>query len=135
MGTIIRMADWFGVKQLICSDNCADIFNSKVVQSTMGSLARVHFYRMSLTDACKLLEIKHVLGANLGGENLYTCLLPKKCILVIGSESHGISADHSTLLTQHITIPQAEGGKTESLNAAVATSIILSEFFRQQNFG
>ena len=134
MGTIIRMADWFGIKQIFCSDNCAEIFNPKVVQSTMGSLARVNFYTMSLPDAVKLLDVQHVLGANLGGENLYTAIIPKKCMLVIGSESHGISADNTALLTKHITIPQTENGSTESLNAAVATSIILSEAFRQQNF-
>jgi len=134
LGTIIRMADWFGVKQIFCSDNCAEIFNSKVVQSTMGSLARVNFYTMNLSAACKLTDVKHVFGANLGGENLYTTVIPKKCMLIIGSESHGISKENTTLLTKHITIPQAKNGITESLNAAVATSIILSEFFRQQNF-
>lgn len=134
MGTIIRMADWFGVKQIFCSDNCAEIFNPKVVQSTMGSLARVNFYTMNLSQAVKLTHTEHVFGANLGGENLYKTSLPKKCILVIGSESHGISAENTGLLTKHITIPQVKNGTTESLNAAVATSIILSEFFRQQNF-
>ena len=127
MGTIIRMADWFGI-------NCAEIFNPKVVQSTMGSLARVSFYTMSLSQASQLTGIKHIFGANLGGENLYTTAIPKKCMLVIGSESHGISAENTQLLTKHVTIPQAKNGTTESLNAAVATSIILSEFFRQQNF-
>lgn len=134
MGTIIRMADWFGIKQIFCADNCAEIFNPKVVQSTMGSLARINFYTMSLPNTCKLLVVQHIFGANLGGENLYTTTIPKKCIMVIGSESHGISAENTALLTKHITIPQAKGGATESLNAAVATSIVLSEAFRQQNF-
>jgi len=134
MGTIIRMADWFGVKQIFCSDNCAEIFNPKVVQSTMGSLARLSFYYTTLTTACKLTNLKHVLGANLNGENIYTSKLPEKCLLVIGSESHGISPENTQLLTKQITIPQAKNGTTESLNAAVATSIILSEFFRQQHF-
>ena len=134
MGTIIRMADWFGVKQIFCSDNCAEIFNPKVVQSTMGSLSRVSFYTMSLSQACKLTDTENIFGANLGGENLYITVIPKKCMLVIGSESHGISIENTNLLSKHITIPQAKNGTTESLNAAVATSIILSEFFRQQNF-
>ena len=134
MGTIIRMADWFGIKQIFCSDACADIFNPKVVQSTMGSLARVKLLTKSLNEMYSLLNINNIYGAVLGGENLYTTKLPEKCILVIGSESHGISADNIKLLSKPITIPQAKGGKTESLNAAVATSIILSEFFRQQNF-
>lgn len=134
MGTIIRMADWFGIKQIFCSDTCAEIYNPKVVQSTMGSLVRINFYITNLTSACKLTDAKHVFGGNLGGENLYKTVLPKKCMLVIGSESHGISMENTNLLTKHITIPQAKNGTTESLNAAVATSIILSEFFRQQNF-
>src|SRR6185437_7092784 len=134
MGTIIRMADWFGIKQIFCSDTCADPFNPKVVQSTMGSLARVKMLSKDLGDICSLLKITEVYGATLGGDNLYTTKLPKKCILVIGSESHGISANNTQLLSKQISIPQAKGGETESLNAAVATSIILSEFFRQQNF-
>ena len=134
MGTIIRMADWFGIKQIFCSDTCADVFSPKVVQSTMGSLARVKSLTMDLSKICSLLNVKDIYGAVLGGENLYTTNFPKKCMLVIGSESHGISVNNTKLLSKHITIPQAKGGKTESLNAAVATSIILSEFFRQQNF-
>jgi TrmH family RNA methyltransferase len=134
MGTIIRMADWFGIKQIFCSDTCTDVFNPKVVQSTMGSLARVKLLTKDLSDICSLLKITEVYGATLGGDNLYTAKLPKNCMMVIGSESHGISADNIKLLSKQISIPQAKGGKTESLNAAVATSIILSEFFRQQNF-
>jgi TrmH family RNA methyltransferase len=134
MGTIIRMADWFGIKQIFCSDSCADVFSPKVVQSTMGSLARVKSLIMDLSEICHLLNCNDVYGAVLGGENLYTTNLPEKCMLVIGSESHGISANNTKLLNKQISIPQAKGGKTESLNAAVATSIILSEFFRQQNF-
>jgi len=133
MGTIIRMADWFGLKQIFLSDNCAEVFNPKVVQSTMGSLARIQFYTMSLANACKLLDVK-AYGATLFGDNIYTITLPNKYMLVIGSESHGISNDNIKLLTKQITIPQAKGGTTESLNAAVATSIVLSEVFRQRNF-
>jgi TrmH family RNA methyltransferase len=134
MGTIIRMADWFGIKQIFCSNTCADAFNPKVVQSTMGSLARVKLLTKDLTEICNLLHVTEIYGATLGGETLYTANLPKKCMLVIGSESHGISAGNTKLLSKQISIPQAKGRKTESLNAAVATSIILSEFFRQQNF-
>jgi TrmH family RNA methyltransferase len=133
MGTIIRMADWFGLKQIFYSDNCAEVFNPKVVQSTMGSLARINFYAMSLADACKLTDAK-AYGATLAGENIYTTNFPKKCMLVIGSESHGISNENIKLLAKQITIPQAKEGTAESLNAAMATSIILSEVFRQNNF-
>ena len=132
MGTIIRMADWFGLKQIFCSDNCAEVFNPKVVQSTMGSVARMNFYIMSLVNACRLVDAK-AYGATLFGENIYTTNFLKKSMLVIGSESHGISDENIKLLSKQITIPQAKGGTTESLNAAVATSIILSEIFRQKN--
>ena len=134
IGTIIRMADWFGLKQVFCSDNCAEVFNPKVVQSTMGSISRVRFFNLDLASACKLLDIKEVYGATLEGENIYTSSIPKRSMLVIGSESHGISNENSKLVSNQITIPQAAGGTTESLNAAVAASIILSEFFRQHNF-
>ncbi len=133
MGTIIRMANWFGLKQIFLSDDCAEVFNPKVVQSTMGSLARINFYTMSLLDACKLLDAK-TFGATLAGDTIYTISFSEKCMLVIGSESHGISIENIKLLSKQITIPQAKGGTTESLNAAVATSIILSEVFRQKNF-
>lgn len=134
MGTIIRMANWFGLKQIFCSGNCAEIFNPKVVQSTMGALVNVNFYISSLADICNLLNISEIFGATLNGENLYRATFPKKCLLVIGSESHGISIENIKLLSKQITIPQAKGGTTESLNAAVATSIILSEIFRQKNY-
>jgi TrmH family RNA methyltransferase len=134
IGTIIRMADWFGLKQVFCSDTCAELFNPKVIQSTMGSIARINFYSLSLADASKLLDVTEIYGATLVGENIYTNPIPERCMLVIGSESHGISVENSKLLSKQITIPQAKNGTTESLNAAVAASIILSEFFRQRNF-
>ncbi len=134
MGTIIRMADWFGVKQIFCADTCAEIFNPKVVQSTMGSLGRINFYTLSLREVTSLLKVKDIFGADLGGENLYTTNIPEQTLLVIGSESHGIQAENALLLTKRLTIPQAKKGKTESLNAAVATSILLSEVFRRNNF-
>ena len=100
----------------------------------MGSLAHVNFYNTTLSNACKLVNTTHIYGAALQGENIYTASFSKKCMLVIGSESHGISTENSKLLSKQITIPQAKGSKTESLNAAVATSIILSEVFRQKHF-
>ena len=134
LGTIIRMADWFGLKQIFCSPDCAEVFNPKVVQSTMGSLCRVHVIYESLTKVLEVFEIKQVLGASLEGENLYQFKLSEKSILIIGSESHGIRNELNPYISQYLTIPKAGEGKTESLNAAVATSIILSEFFRQSQF-
>jgi RNA methyltransferase, TrmH family len=134
LGTIVRMAEWFGLSQVFCSDNCAEVYNPKVVQSTMGSLGRVKVHYMSLGKLKSALSVHAVLGATLAGENIYTMRLPERCIVVIGSESHGISAENLQELSTRITIPKAEGAKTESLNAAAATSVILSEFFRKRNF-
>jgi TrmH family RNA methyltransferase len=134
MGTIIRMAEWFGLKQIFLSDTCIDIFNPKVVQSTMGSLARIEAFYLSLSDLIKITDKTEVWGAELNGENIYTVSLTKKCILVIGSESHGISENSKKLLSKSVSIPAASGAKTESLNAATATAIILSEVFRKANF-
>ena len=134
IGTIIRMADWFGLKQIFLSHSSTEIFNPKVVQSTMGSLARVKHFYLNLNDLTKHLGNCTILGAELKGENIYTTSLPEKCVLVIGSESHGISNEAKKLLTKSISIPSAKNSKTESLNAATATSIILSEFFRKTNF-
>ncbi len=134
LGTIIRMADWFGLKQIFLAETSTEVFNPKVVQSTMGSLARVQTFYLSLADLIKLTAITNVWGAELIGENIYSAALPEKCILVIGSESHGISETCKKFITKSISIPSAKGSKTESLNAATATSIILSEVFRKANF-
>ena len=132
LGTIMRMAEWFGLTQLFCSQSCAEVYNPKVVQSSMGSLARVKTFVVSLEKLRSLLAVKDVLGATLNGAALYETSIPERSVLVIGSESHGISAENLQNLTKRITIPKAPGAKTESLNAASAASIILSECFRQR---
>lgn len=133
LGTIIRMADWFGLKQIFCSHTCAEAFNPKVVQSTMGSLARISIFYKTLPEVLHLTKAKQVTGTFLQGENIYTHHFKDKTLLVIGSEAHGISPENQTCITHRITIPQAKTSNTESLNAAVATSIVLSEIFRQQH--
>lgn len=135
MGTIIRTADWFGIKNIVCGDKCVEVWNPKVVQATMGSLFRVNIFR---TDLCSFLqqhrEIKSY-GAFLEGENIFSDKLSfDGGIIVIGSESHGISDDVKGLVSNPITIPKPTGSETESLNASIATAIILSEFYRKQNF-
>lgn len=132
MGTILRVAEWFGLNQVFCSETCADIYNPKVVQSTMGSLARIKVFTIPLQALQDRVEVRGVVGAVLNGENLYNATLPVRSILVIGSESHGISPENTLLLNKRISIPAAPGGKTESLNAAIATSVILSELFRKK---
>jgi TrmH family RNA methyltransferase len=125
LGTIIRIADWFGIEHIVCDRDSADHYNPKVVQATMGSIARV---KLLYTDlAGWLAQQKTVIyAAALDGENITTMQKPAEGIIIIGNESKGISPAILQLVTKKITIPQK--GKAESLNAAVATGIILSHF-------
>jgi RNA methyltransferase, TrmH family len=130
LGTIIRLCDWFGISYLICSEDTVDCFNPKVVQATMGSIARVGIQYLSLESFLKESSLP-IYGAVLNGANLYDLPLPDAAILVMGSEAHGISENISNYITHKITIPQfGTGGKAESLNVATATAILLSEFRR-----
>ncbi|MBD79760.1 MAG: RNA methyltransferase [Crocinitomicaceae bacterium] len=133
MGTIMRTADWFGIKELICSADCVDAFNSKVVQATMGSLFRINVLYYDLEVAISKIRkhhpLKPVYGATLDGENVYNMSLPQDAILVVGNEAHGISPKSKELLTKEILIPRFGSG--ESLNVGIATAILCSEFKRQ----
>ena len=128
LGTIIRTADWFGIKQIIASKATVDLFNPKVIQSSMGAVYRVNFHRTDLKAA--LVELKehsfNILGAALGGKSIYNQQFEEKTVLVMGSESHGISSELTHLIDQTILIPQF--GETESLNVAMAAGIILSHY-------
>lgn len=124
LGTIIRIADWFGVKQIICSKTCADIYNSKTVQSTMGSIARVEVVYTDLAEWLKQYKNVPVYAAALEGKDVTTMKKITEGLLVIGNESKGISDEIFKLVDIKVTIPRI--GKAESLNAAVATGIILS---------
>ena len=124
LGTIIRIADWFGIGQIICSRDCADMYNPKVVQSTMGSIIRV---RVLYTDIASWLEEQKdvfIYAAALEGQNVTAMKKINEGLIVIGNESKGISPEIFELVDVKITIPQK--GRAESLNAAVATGIILS---------
>lgn len=132
MGTIIRTAEWFGFKQVVCSDDCVELWNPKVIQATMGSV-----FRMSIayTDLERFLETakthgKAVYGALLDGENLFERTKWDDGVIVIGSESHGIRSEILPYITHPITIPRAEGSVTESLNASMAAGIIMAEVRR-----
>lgn len=130
LGTILRLCDWFGIEQLVCSHETADIFNPKVVQATMGSLARVAIH---YTDLEKFLsETKlAVFGTFMDGENLYTQKLPSEGIIVLGNEGNGISAAIEKTVGSRIAIPRfGRLQQTESLNVASAAAIVLSEFKR-----
>lgn len=130
LGTIIRLCDWFGVSHLICSEDTVDCFNPKVVQATMGSIARVCIHYLSLESFLKESTLP-IYGAVLNGSNIYRQKLPEAAILVMGSEAHGISENITSYITQTITIPQfGSGGRAESLNVATATAVLLSEFRR-----
>ncbi len=124
LGTIIRIADWFGIKQIVCSLDSADIYNLKVVQSTMGSIARVKIIYTDLKEWLGTQENISIYAASLQGDNIAGIKKINEGIIVIGNESKGISEEIMKLATIRITIPAK--GKAESLNAAVATGIILS---------
>ncbi len=124
LGTIIRIADWFGVEQIVCSMDCADRNNPKVVQATMGSIARVKMIYTDLKPWLETQKSKHIYATTLGGENISAMEKIKEGIILIGNESKGISNEILQVANTTITIPKK--GNAESLNAAVATGIILS---------
>jgi TrmH family RNA methyltransferase len=131
LGTIIRLCDWFGVMDLICSPETVDCYNPKVVQASMGSIARVN---ITYLDLGKLLASKSTInkfGSFMDGENIYDLSLPDTGIIVFGNEATGISQTVSAQVTKKIAIPRfGDLQETESLNVANATAIILSEFRR-----
>lgn len=128
-GTIIRIADWFGIENIICSEDSVDTYNSKVVQATMGSLYRVNILYTNLIDFIESFESNYpIYGAVLGGENLYHQKLTKNGLIVLGNESKGISTDVLKLVSKKIEIPKF--GNAESLNVGIAAAIICSEFKR-----
>ena len=132
MGTLIRTAEWFGIHDVVCSSDCVEPWNPKVVQATMGSLFRVKVWSTDLPNFLKQAkaEDKAVYGALLDGENLFKMQAQPEGILVIGSESHGIRAEILPCITQPITIPRVGNSATESLNAAVAGAILMAEMTR-----
>jgi len=130
LGTILRLCDWFGVKQLICSKETVDIYNPKVVQATMGSITRVQVAYVDLVEYISETKLP-VFGTFMDGENVYKKTLPQEGVIVMGNEANGISEGIEKLVKNRISIPRfGDLQKTESLNVATATAIILSEFKR-----
>ncbi|MDE3143457.1 MAG: RNA methyltransferase, partial [Bacteroidota bacterium] len=119
----IRIADWFGIEQIICSEDTVELYNPKVIQSTMGSFVRTKVYYSNLNEFLKTVDVP-VFGAMMKGENMYELQKPKEGLLVIGNEGKGIRNEILPFITNPITIPKKGGA--ESLNAAVAMGIILS---------
>lgn len=133
LGTIIRLCDWFGIKQLLCSGGTVDCFNPKVIQATMGSIARVRVNYVDLPEFLrKNINGIPVFGSFLEGENVYTSNFDPHGILVMGNEANGISSEVNSCVTAKLHIPQfGESRDTESLNVATAAAILLSEFRRR----
>jgi TrmH family RNA methyltransferase len=130
LGTIIRLCDWFGVTQLVCSKDTVDCYNQKVVQASMGSLTRISIHYTDLENYITKSNLDTFI-ADMDGENVYKTKLPKEGILVMGNEANGVSEEIKSLLQHKISIPRfGETQETESLNVATATAILLSEFKR-----
>nr|WP_293302657.1 RNA methyltransferase [Allomuricauda sp.] len=129
LGTIIRLCDWFGIPHLVCSQDTVDCFNPKVLQATMGSIARVNVAYMDLGAYLEETALP-VYGAFMDGDSVYQQKLPSKGVLVMGNEANGISEAVSGLVTSRISIPQYGKTTTESLNVATATAILLNEIRR-----
>lgn len=122
LGTIIRLCDWFGMPQLICDERCVDLYNPKVVQSTMGSIFRVEVQYVALKSWLQGLPSgKKIYAAHMDGSNLFKSPLERNSVIVLGSEAHGISPGVEALCTTRISIPKLGGG--ESLNVAVSAAI------------
>ncbi len=127
MGTIIRTADWFGIRQIVCSMEAVDFYNPKVIQATMGSFTRI-VPRYENLNAFLEQVSGDIYGADLNGENLYTSKTRQPFVLVMGSESHGLSIDLNKRINRRLTIPRI--GEAESLNVSVATGILLNHLIR-----
>ena len=131
MGTILRTADWFGIKDIVCSPGCADVYGPKVVQSTMGSISRVRVTEREPEEFLKAAgRNATVYGTMMEGENIFRAELKTPAIVVIGNESQGISENLMPFIQQKIGIP-SWSNQAESLNAAIATAIVCAEFRRK----
>jgi TrmH family RNA methyltransferase len=133
LGTLIRLADWFGIFHVVCSTNTVSCFNPKTVQASMGSLARVQCSYVDLATFLPKQQLP-IYAAVLQGESIYSQPITAPAILLMGSEAHGISSELLPYANKNISIPSAVKGGAESLNVAIATAILLSEFHRTNYF-
>ena len=129
LGTIIRLADWFGIEQIICSEDTVDLYNPKVIQASMGSFTRVNLVYCNLVDY--LSETKNTnVGTDMDGENIYTFKKPEKINLILGNEGKGMRDETEKLLQKKISIPRfGKSQSTESLNVSMAAGIILGQLY------
>ncbi len=131
LGTILRLCDWFGIEQLLCSNETVDIYNPKVIQATMGSISRVQTNYVDLKTFLKTTSLP-VFGTFMDGNSIYKENLPQNGIIIFGNEANGISDEIEKMIQFRISIPRFGSlQKTESLNVATATAIVLSEFRRK----
>lgn len=134
LGTIIRTADWFGIRHIVCSPDSTDLFNPKVVQSTMGAIARVQVHYLEIEFLLKSIEMrsKTVLGTFMEGENIYETSLEPNPLILFGNESHGLSGRFDPYIRRKISIPSfsPDGKGSESLNVASSVAVICSELRR-----
>ncbi len=133
MGTIIRLADWFGIEHIFCSPNSADAFSPKCVQATMGALARVKLHYISLPDLIRGLPDVPIYATLLDGENIYSQPLSGNGLIIMGNEGNGISEEVRKMVNRKLFVPNypATRSTSESLNVAIATAIVCAEFRRQ----
>lgn len=133
LGTIIRVADWFGIRHIFCSAGTADAFNPKTVQATMGALTRVQLHYCDLKALIRSLKDEPVFGTFLDGDNIYAQRLSDHGLIVMGNEGNGISPEISSLINRRLFVPNYPPGceTSESLNVAVTTAIVCAEFRRQ----
>ena len=133
LGTIIRLADWFGIEHIICSQNTVDVYNPKTIQATMGGIARVKVHYTPLPDFIRSLGDTPVFGTFLDGKNMYEQPLSTNGLIVMGNEGNGIGKEVATLINRKLYIPNYPAGQetSESLNVAIATAVICAEFRRQ----
>ena len=133
LGTIIRIADWFGIRHIFCSAGTADAFNPKTVQATMGALARVQLHYCDLRELVASLPDVPVFGTFLDGGDLYTQELSANGLIVMGNEGNGISPELAAVVNRRLLIPNYPQGEetSESLNVAVATAVVCAEFRRR----
>jgi len=135
LGTILRIADWFGISDVFCSENTADAFSPKTVQATMGAIARVKVHTVNLTEFLHNCSDKlPIYGTFMDGENIYNKTLKQTGIIVMGNEGKGISAEIEKLVTERLLIPNFPVGQvsSESLNVGVATALVCGEFRRRR---
>lgn len=133
MGTILRVADWFGIRTVVCSEDTVDVYNPKVVQATMGALARVSVIYADLCALFRAYAGMPVFGTFLDGENIYRAQLGDKGFIVMGNEGNGISSELEKYMTRKLRIPSYPVGAqtSESLNVGMATAIVVGEFRRR----